>query len=995
MNGTTLQNILDIFDYNFEHEIFTKVNGKCYSTLCNKSKCFRTITIPLVRYTWIENEKKKFNTKIDFFKEMCLNKGYLTACIDRPDDGSHLCDAFLVMIGTKLYKKILNIVSNILFSVNNTVTLYVDSEVENKLTGTFISNGIIYFSSFRDFNNNKFCHHNEILNRMTIYLYDDTSQGYMLSSDCKDNKVMNLMYKDKNGKITYLKNENGEICNNSNNILKRLYDLCGCFIEEDFYDYSTTILLDFIYQVYLYRVDIDNIKNKLFLSYAQAVYQLFEKIDIFENKHIWNKAVLNGNVVTVFSQNLIFDNSKSQINKEIIKNLKCNNDKLKILNNKVNNKPQTNIKKNTLLLRKILSANNNTNTSYFTHLEAFHLDKVQLLMENVQRIRPHNVRSLKAKLLTSDSIGFLCPFGLGNIGSAGKNINLVEGVVVSYGRLKNTIKQLISEIKKCCYNINHGKGNSIRIVINNIPTKFELPRDANRLEFFHKMKSIWQYFEILFFNDKFCCVNMYNGVLMKKVDSLYLSRREMEWYLSHNMLYLHDNKIHMSRLARECSSYMRYTPPGKISVGVNAYKSSLPNDSYSRMGLLLNRSNQIYVNGNKNSNKYNMLLAFGEIDGYNEGDGYVIRNDYDFNLLIQDNFEFFIRSKEEIKINLFQRDKIGIAINKNERNEIIDVMLCFGTIITKDENAFIVDYHKVLYKTKYANHYVYYIYVHKNDENFINFIRQNRDIKHLKLEREIYKYLQIYDKKNKDWIVEGESNVHKFSTKNFNIYNVCVIKIHYNYRSPFYTGLKLVNNYGQKGLCIKRHELDSLICVNNNDPLDIRPLDIVANIFSFIGRSALGQYQEMKTNGLYRVYDKTDGTYLGTAGLCSMWINNNDPNRILSEKSIRHDSLSKPCLLVNNIPLTMNVQLSSNDIHNPTGECIPPHAKYIFKLYDCFSIHYKFYNSMSEDSEVKYLNDRMLKNEDFKYIKTMYEKIKKKMKLNQPKRKTKKSKFKI
>ena len=107
----------------------------------------------------------------------------------------------------------------------------------------------------------------------------------------------------------------------------------------------------------------------------------------------------------------------------------------------------------------------------------------------------------------------------------------------------------------------------------------------------------------------------------------------------------------------------------------------------------------------------------------------------------------------------------------------------------------------------------------------------------------------------------------------------------------------------------------------------------------------------------------------GVSGVCSLWINNNDPNKILSEKSSRHDSLSKPCLVVNGVPLTMNVQTSSNDIHNKYGHT-PPYAKYIFDLYKCLNLHYKFLDS-KDDSDA----DCLLKKEEFTSIESHYEKL--------------------
>ena len=73
--------------------------------------------------------------------------------------------------------------------------------------------------------------------------------------------------------------------------------------------------------------------------------------------------------------------------------------------------------------------------------------------------------------------------------------------------------------------------------------------------------------------------------------------------------------------------------------------------------------------------------------------------------------------------------------------------------------------------------------------------------------------------------------------KNYQTYNVCVIKIGLEYACTFYAGLKLVNAYGQKGLCNKHEAVRRLIAVKESE---IKPADVVANVFSFIGRSALG-----------------------------------------------------------------------------------------------------------------------------------------------------------
>ncbi len=981
-----VDSVVATFDYYFNGNINTSINESCTITMCNKSRCFKSLQIAVTRNEWCNGKKinedleewgdsdvikkdlRENGRLVNFFKEIILNKGYFTACIQQQSTRRHLCDGFLIMIGSKLSHTIYEQIDALLKIDNKHNSLYVDVEIEKTLRGTFISNGILYYASFRDFNNNRFCHYNEILNRTTVYLYNDESRGYMIYSDCDRGKLTNLIVKNKNGVIYEIVNTESE---EDDEQIKNIYEDCGFLSNSEWYDCSPKSQLEFLQQSLENKIDIDTIKNKLFISYSQAVYSLFEKINIFENKNIWNRAVLNGNVVSVYSQKLFFEKSKSQANRQIIKTLKTPK------KSTVGGKTIKETKKE-VSLKRILQTNSSYNISFFTPLDYFHLDKIPDLIQSVQRIKPQNVRSLKALQLTPDSKGFICPFQVGNIGSAGKIVNLVDGVVVSYGCLKKSINKLICLIRKkrvssLSPNATTPK-KGYKIIINNIITKFVLHDDIDKKKFLFNVKRIWPFYEIMFY-ETFCCINLYNGLLMKKIKGVYMSRKEMEWLMDKDELEAHDNTVHMGRFAKKCDSFIEYTPPSKKMVSVVATKSALPNIAFKDMGFFFNRNNQIYVNNNKRDvgekgNRYDMLLAFGEIDGFNEGDGYVVHPDFNFNLTVYDNIDIYIRSRKRIDVQLYDEDKRHLVLNRNEDGDIIDTCLMFGKIISTDEAPFIVDYQKILFKTKENKRSVFHMRHTKNDECYLDYIKKCTNPK---IDVNVYKYKQYYNKITKEWEIAGNDKRKNYTSdkKTFIDYKICVIQINVEYKTDFYTGLKLINAYGQKGLCNKNEKVKNLIAVKDEEK---RPIDVIANVFSFISRSALGQYEEMKRNGLYKVFDLTTNRFVGVAGVCSMWINNNDPNKILSEKSSRHDSLSKPCLVVNGVPLTMNVQTSSNDIHNKTGRT-PSHAKYIFDLYKMLNFHYRFLDT-PEKSEI----DLLLQKKDLDAIEKNYDRLRRYMK---------------
>ena len=251
--------------------------------------------------------------------------------------------------------------------------------------------------------------------------------------------------------------------------------------------------------------------------------------------------------MSVFSQKLLFEKSKSQANRQIIKNLKSTK-------NKTNStgKMNKNYKTETSLKR-ILQINSSNNTGFFTPLDYFYLDKIPALVQSAQRIKPQNVRSLKALQLTQDSKGFICPFQVGNIGSAGKIVSLVEGVIASYGRLKYTVNDLLITIKEFSTTVDC---DGLKIIINNIITKLKVSRSIDKKKFVKRIKGIWPFYEIVFYKD-FCCINMCSGILMKQINGTYMRRKEMEWFLTEEELKRHDNDIHMGKFAKRRASLQR------------------------------------------------------------------------------------------------------------------------------------------------------------------------------------------------------------------------------------------------------------------------------------------------------------------------------------------------------------------------------------------------------------------------------------------------------
>ena len=194
-------------------------------------------------------------------------------------------------------------------------------------------------------------------------------------------------------------------------------------------------------------------------------------------------------------------------------------------------------------------------------------------------------------------------------------------------------------------------------------------------------------------------------------------------------------------------------------VGVLAAESSLPNVAYKVTGFCFNR---IYVNNNKpdfgeEGNRYNLLLAFGEI----EGDGYVIHPDYDFNLTICDNFEIYVRSKSKINVKLFEPDKRILIMNRNKEGRIIEACLVFGKIITNDDTPFIVDYQKLLFRSKENASSVFYIRYTKTDEGFLDYMNDKKTNANIN----VYKYKQFYNKTLKEWTYNVRECVNEKTTK--------------------------------------------------------------------------------------------------------------------------------------------------------------------------------------------------------------------------------------
>jgi hypothetical protein len=475
------------------------------------------------------------------------------------------------MIGTETEKQILNKLKN-LFEEDGKENIndwfIIEHWKHEILQGCFISNGVLYYGTFRETNNNLLCHSMPSSNEIVFYLYDNKynrGHKFFIKHTLETSDTVDCLY---------YQNRDGIVGEMTNEILKTYYEECVPVSCVQFFDATCTDnIVDFMRAAAENGVYIDSFKNKIYLSYGQVVCSFLEKIDLFNCNYspFWNTPILNGDVSRGISSRLRYEKPKKEVKNQIAHNRKLVTQSANQLSTNLSLQPtkknksrrivvaNSNNKKlatNATISDDIMGSKEHKNTlmkitkgdksvSFFTQAQSnFH--NLKYMQMAIQKLKTQHVHSASAKNIADDCLGYICTQCLGNIGSAGRNMFFDESVEISFGHpdliLPDILKFLnrlanaattsngnlsssqplmtSSPWERTIYYTNNNQFDQVVIVINNLITKFrttkQLIEQRSLLdEFIFSIKRVYKYAEVLHYPYKsrnFLCINIIPGL---------------------------------------------------------------------------------------------------------------------------------------------------------------------------------------------------------------------------------------------------------------------------------------------------------------------------------------------------------------------------------------------------------------------------------------------------------------------------------------------------
>lgn len=1050
-----------INDYLYYEQPYRRVSNRYEITICRSSILYKTVSSIIrddcQRTKAKQSVSEKFahheDENVRILTERILNGNDIllrlikrnvsyTACIqdDNLNTTKHVCDAHMIMIGCELEKKILNRLSRLLSEENHEknnndeVCFKIDERKHEILKGAYISHGCLYYSVFREVNNNTICYEMGMNKEITFYLYDkDFNRGHkFFLKESDENRNVKLLCNNRDGKIIQMTN-----CD----MLSVYYKKCTHEKWHPHIEADPSLQKDYMLRVRDYSRSVDSHKNKRYLCYAQSVQICLDKLNVFEGKVMdsCRQLFMRGITFWGISHTLNYEPSKSEHNKNYNKRMmmiKMNerndkgltnsytlNKRRKLNNGRITTSTTTTDNdqndemgsaehKNGIMYT--FQANKENSSSLFVQISHSHFHNLQELQMTAQKLRVKHVYAVSARNVSKDSFGYICCKYIGNIGTAGKNMIFADGVEISYGHEDLVGIRVLDAISRNC-----GDGNrlfffydktkrndddddDVVIVLNNIITKYAVSLKTlsvqSRTKIIKTIKSAYEFAEIVFWTDKakkethrrrrnFICINITPGIPFRKfagldkydLKNVYLSRTELEQFYKSTIRQTNDdddmdaiidgtNQFLCELIDRreiECCSMLskkvghktEFTLPPKRAVSVNAYKSSLPNKSFITLARMTHKNVQIFVdpeafekdeikrNGRQTnrfelirntfddniqgdtSNMYYLNTAFGDIDGMNVEDAYVLDKNVDLHLWCVVSYSLTFEEPEGKIAVLLPSIYRSVCVSlRNAEGEPVQVFVLLATIYSENEINFPVFRNVCVFKTKDKIN-TYTVYAVISEEILISKIipcdKEGRPLHTvfcgMSLETERFEY---YKPKSKNGPTDSSSVYYR---------RIDFVAI---FKNKHFNGIKIVNSFGQKGLATVDTDLSTTLkTVEGPDDKPGDFVNLVTNNCSLISRCASGQLLQMKQNFpcTVKVDGKQQEQTRGVIGRVPFFFTDNMPS--LSTAPMRFDEMQKTTLVANAVPITLNFRSNCN-INNVKGLCYPKDSRHVLNLYE-------------------------------------------------------------
>lgn len=995
-----------VYDYLFCESPYRHTSGKYRVTTCFNSVLYKTIKCLVTnkqktKYKEYVKEahENEFLKNIlncnDFLHHLIKRNISYAACVENFENPpKHVCDIHLIMIGSTLEKRILDILHNLLGENEN--ALEINTNIHQLLTGTYISNGCLYYSVFREVNNNTICYEMGANKEITFYLYDkDYNRGHKFFLD--ENNV--LLCNNRDGNTFQVSDPH---------VLELYYRKCT---QDDWHPHIAANLplqIDYMKCIRYNSRPVDSYKNKRYLCFPQSVQVCWDKLNLFDNDVMdsCRQLILRGFTIWGISHMLSYEPSKSEYNKNynkrmMIMKMNDQNDvakgygpsstvtnygiqkkKRKLSNNveKCRDKMGSAEHKNGIIYKS--NKNKEQSISLFVQVNHSHFHNLASLQMTAQKLQCKHVYAPSARNVPKDSFGYICCKYIGNIGTAGKNMLFTDGVILSYGHedLKGIkIFNTISNSNNLFYSYNSttlGK-NDFVVVTNNIITKYAVSSKIWSKILYStivkKIKEAYEFAEILFwinqdtnFHSNFICINMTTGIAFRKFaglsmynfQNIFLSRAELEQFYqiiigqsTPNLVeetnqflcnLLDQNQLECSSSLAKCvNSKTEFTLPPKRAVAVNAYKSSIPNKVYALLSQMIHKNFQIYVDPeaferdemlkrNHITNRFDMIrdtfdkelknesniyyfnTAFGDVNGLNVEDAYVLDENINLHLwcILSYSLTFEEPPDGYVSILLPSIRQNTSVIFKTLNGEAVQFAILLGTIFSNDEITFPVFKNVCILKSNVRTKYLYTVYAIISDEILVKKFSESSQLDiifdAIRLQTETFECFK-------------SSNNNKYRRIDF----VGVFK------SRHFNGIKIVNAFGQKGLATATTDLSKLKTFEGPKNKSGDCINLIANNCSLISRCASGELLQMKQN--FPCTTISNGETQGIIGRVPFFITDNLPS--LSTAPMRFDEMQKIAYIANSLALSLNIRANSN-MNNIEGLCYPRDSRHVLNLYE-------------------------------------------------------------
>lgn len=1067
----------NIDDYLYFSNPYRRVSDRYEITLCESSTLYKTLstetaTAP-VRETYIDDdhgggggsrapeEVPSLTRSVllaDDLLQSLVNRGVsYTACIqDGRDAEKHACDAYTVMIGGLVEKKILRLLNDMLET-----PLRIDERKREILKGAYIAHGCLYYSVFREVNNNTIVYEMGKNKEITFYMYDkDFNRGHKLFLAEKTDgepgtattTTVELLCNNRDGKI--IKMSDGVA-------LSIYYEKCTHRDWHPHISADLSVQIEYMTRVRDYSKSIDCHKNKRYICYAQSMQICFDKLNVFDDKVMDSCRRLFARGITFWgvSHTLNYEPSKDDHNKNYNKRMmliKMNEQNEKRVNVARPSKRRKLVRKNSTttttttedgggngsggggccdgedemgsaehkngIMYKSRSNKDQSVSSLFVLVGHSNLHNLRALQMTAQKLRVKHVYAASARNVSEDSFGYVCSRYVGNIGSAGKNMLFVDGVQISYGHEDLVGIDILRKIATSAatdgiFRIagngdDHDHDDDVVVTLNNFVTRYAVSKTAvtavdkeNRLEIVKIVKSAYKFAEVLFWTDgeenkkRFVCINVTPGVAFRKFPGLrryggfhdfYLSRTELEQFYE-TIVRTDDDDVDdgddlveatnkflrrsVDREGLDCQSALAkcvdyktdFTLPAKRSVAVGAYKSSLPSKSYATLARMTHKNLQIFVDPRafekdetlKNdrlinrfdlirnvggdgdderrvSNVYYFNVAFGDVDGLNVEDAYVLDADVDLHLWCVLSYSLTFEEPPEGRVAvLLPAIETCVCVSSRRDGEPVQMTILLATVYAENEISFPVFKNVRIFKDAAGGggvgrrgNVTYTVYAVVSDEVLVSLAKERDKVGELPY-RAFRGILLETERFPRFKAASSSTTTSPIFHRRIDFAGV--------FKCKRFDGIKIVNAFGQKGLATARANL-SHPTVEGPDDKRGDFVNLIANNCSLISRCAGGQLLQMKQNFPCAIASDDKRTVRGIAGRVPFFFTDNLPTS--STTPMRFDEMQKTTYVANSLPLALNVRANYN-VNNVDGLCYPPDAVHVLRLYESI-VHSSF-----------------------------------------------------